>query len=161
MQKYFDNDMQPSTFTMSNQQRNSQATIQMDQGPYPYIIDINKVAKHNNNYRTTLWTGTHLQLTVMSIDVNEDIGVERHPSIDQCICIVQGSGLVQMGNAKNALPLQQPVFSDSAILIPAGTWHNVINTGKIPLKLFTLYAPVNHPKGTVHETKEIAQNMHD
>lgn len=148
MYQYFDNDMQLG-YSAPSSKRN----IQMDHGPYPYIIDIDKATKHNDTYRTALWTGTHLQLTVMSIDPNADIGIEMHPNVDQCLCIVSGTGVVQMGDSKDNLRLQQPVFNNSAILVPAGSWHNVINTGRTDLKLFTLYAPPNHPKGTVQQTK--------
>jgi mannose-6-phosphate isomerase-like protein (cupin superfamily) len=127
-----------------------------DYGPAPFVINIEEAAKRNNNYRTTLWTGNHLQLTLMSIKVGGDIGLEVHPVIDQFIRIEQGQGVVQMGPSKENLNFQRRVSDGSAIFIPAGTWHNVTNTGNTPIKLYSIYAPPQHPRGTVHATKEIA-----
>ncbi|MCD7034157.1 cupin domain-containing protein [Metabacillus sp. GX 13764] len=128
-----------------------------DYGPNPYVVNINQAAKQNNNYRTAIWTGQHLQVTLMSINVGEDIGLEIHPNIDQFLRIEQGQGIVQMGKRRNNLNFVRRVSDDSAIMIPAGTWHNVTNTGNIPLKLYSIYAPPQHPFGTVHRTKAEAQ----
>ncbi len=128
-----------------------------DYGPEPFVININEAADKNNTFRTALWTGTHLQVTLMSLKVGEDIGLEIHPDVDQFIRIEEGQGLVRMGNNKNNLDFQRNVNDDFAIMIPAGTWHNVINTGNSPLKLYSIYAPPQHPRGTVHETKEAAE----
>ena len=124
-----------------------------DNGPKPFVININEATKQNNSYRTALWTGTHLQVTLMSLDVGEDIGLEMHPDVDQFIRIEQGQGVVQMGKSKDQLNFIRYVYDDSAILLPAGTWHNLTNTGNTPLKLYSIYAPPNHPFGTVHPTK--------
>ncbi|MGA9288596.1 MAG: cupin domain-containing protein [Anaerobacillus sp.] len=124
-----------------------------DYGAEPFVVNINEAAKKNNTYRTALWTGTHLQVTLMSLNVGEDIGLEMHPNVDQFLRIEQGQGIVQMGKSKDHLHFERNVYDDSAIMIPAGTWHNVINTGNIPLKLYSIYAPPNHPFGTVHVTK--------
>ena len=128
----------------------------MDYMLQPFAVDINKAAVANDNYRTTLWTGKNLQLTLMSIPVGEDIGLETHHTHDQFLRIESGNGIVQMGDAATNLYFNQPVFDDSAIFVPAGTWHNVTNTGKTPLKLYSIYAPPEHAPGTVHATKEIA-----
>lgn len=128
-----------------------------DFGPKPFVVDINKVTVQNNNYRTALWTGCHLQVTLMSLEVGEDIGLEVHPDLDQFLRIEQGQGIVMMGDRKDRLDFQERVFDDFAILIPAGKWHNLINTGCIPLKLYSIYAPPQHPHGTVHRTKADAQ----
>ena len=93
----------------------------------------------------------------MSIDVGDDIGLEMHPDVDQFIRIEQGRGYVQMGERQDHLDFARNVFEDDAILIPAGTWHNVTNTGNVPLKLYSIYAPPQHPFGTVQRTKEEAQ----
>jgi len=93
----------------------------------------------------------------MSIPVGESIGLEVHPNVDQFLRIEDGQGLVQMGVSRDHLTFRQPVFDDSAIFIPAGTWHNVTNTGHQPLKLYSIYAPPNHPHGTVHQTKAAAE----
>ncbi|MEA5038606.1 MAG: cupin domain-containing protein [Clostridiaceae bacterium] len=124
-----------------------------DYGPEPFVVNINQATRQNTTYRTALWTGEHLQLTLMSIPVGEDIGLEIHPSIDQFLRIEQGQGLVKMGQNKDAPNLQQKVAGGYAVFIPAGTWHNLINTGNIPLKLYSIYAPPQHPKGTVHRKK--------
>jgi predicted heme/steroid binding protein/mannose-6-phosphate isomerase-like protein (cupin superfamily) len=135
-----------------------------DYGPEPFVINIDKATKQNNTYRTALWTGSHLQLTLMSINVGEDIGLEVHPHLDQFIRIEEGQGLVKMGDNKYNLDFQRKVYDDFAFIIPAGKWHNLINTGDKPIKLYSIYAPPQHPYGTVHETKADAQaadEIHD
>lgn len=124
-----------------------------DYGPEPFVVNINKASKQNRSYRTAIWTGKHLQVTLMSLKVGEDIGLEIHPTVDQFLRIEQGQGIVQMGNRKNNLYFRRKVYDDDAIMIPAGTWHNVTNTGNVPLKLYSIYAPPQHPVGTVHKTK--------
>ncbi|WHY58402.1 cupin domain-containing protein [Peribacillus simplex] len=124
-----------------------------DYGPKPFVVNINDATKQNNTYRTALWTGKHLQVTLMSLKVGEDIGLEIHPDVDQFLRIEQGQGLIQMGNRQDNLNFVKNVYDDFAIMIPAGTWHNVTNTDNIPLKLYSIYAPPNHPFGTVHVTK--------
>mgnify|MGYP001944334060 FL=1 len=124
-----------------------------DYGGKPFVVDIERAAKQNKNYRTALWTGKHLQVTLMSIEVGGDIGLEVHPDVDQFIRIEQGQGLVKMGDRKDHLDFQKEVFDDYAIMIPAGKWHNLINTGNVPIKLYAIYAPPEHPFGTVHRTK--------
>ncbi|MDD2627953.1 MAG: cupin domain-containing protein [Clostridia bacterium] len=124
-----------------------------DLGPEPIVVNINAIAKQNNNYRTTLWTGEHLQITLMSIGVNESIGLEAHPDVDQFIRIEQGQGLVMMGDDKDTLNYRRVVSDDFAFVIPAGKWHNLVNTGNIPIKLYSIYAPPEHPAGTVNKTK--------
>ena len=134
-----------------------------DHGGRPFVIDINKATVHNDMYRTALWTGKNLQLTVMSIPVGGEIGLEIHHDHDQFLRIEAGQGLAQMGDTREHLYFNQPVFDDSAIFIPAGTWHNVTNTGTTALKLYSIYAPPEHQFGTVHATKEIAdaaETMH-
>ncbi|WP_238884035.1 cupin domain-containing protein [Clostridium sp. YIM B02551] len=128
-----------------------------DYGPQPFVVNINDVTKQNNTFRTALWTGEHLQVTLMSIDVGDDIGLEIHPEVDQFIRLEDGEGLVKMGKDKDRLDFQAKVYDEFAIMIPAGTWHNVINTGNRPLKVYSIYAPPQHPHGTVHQTKADAQ----
>ena len=129
-----------------------------DYGPEPFVMNINEVTKQNNNFRTALWTGNHLQVTLMSINVGESIGLEMHPDVDQFIRIEQGYGLVQMGNNKNNLNFERKVYDDFAIIIPEGKWHNLNNIGNVPIKLYSIYAPPNHPKGTIHRTKADAEH---
>lgn len=127
-----------------------------DYGPDPFVINIEKATLENNTFRTALWTGKYLQLTLMSIEVNDDIGLEMHEDVDQFIRIEEGEGFVMMGDTKDDLTFKRRVSDDYVILIPAGKWHNLINVGYKPLKLYSIYAPPEHPHGTVHRTKEEA-----
>lgn len=147
---YWNGDVNLRNFQTSFGRNNFQLK---DYGSKPFVLNINEATKRNNNYRTALWTGKHLQVTLMSINVGEDIGLEIHPNVDQFLRIEQGQGIVQMGKRRDNLNFTRKVYDDSAIMIPAGTWHNVTNTGNIPLKLYSIYAPPNHPFGTVHMTK--------
>ena len=128
-----------------------------DWGPNPLIVNIDRLAKLNDNYRTALWTGKHLQVTLMSIPVRGDIGLERHNELDQFIRIESGRALVMMGKDKHELNYREQVNDNYAVIIPAGTWHNIVNIGNTPLKLYSVYAPPKHPFGTVHRTKEDAE----
>lgn len=128
-----------------------------DYGPEPLVVNINEAAKQNDAYRRALWTGNHFQVTLMNLGVGEDIGLEMHPDVDQFLRIEQGQGIVQMGKSKGNLNVRRNVHDDFAIIIPAGTWHNLTNTGNIPLRLYSIYAPPNHPFGTVHLTKAEAE----
>ena len=132
-----------------------------DYGPNPFTINIEEATLRNRNFRTALWTGKHLQLTLMSLNPGEDIGLEMHPDVDQFIRIEQGQGLVMMGDTSKHLGYQQRVSDNYVILIPAGKWHNVVNTGRTPLKLYSIYAPPEHPRGTVHRTKRDAEKHHN
>ncbi len=131
--------------------------ILKDYGPNPFVVNIDEATRQNNTFRTALWTGNHLQLTLMSINAGEDIGLEMHPNVDQFIRIEEGRGLVKMGDSKDRLDFQANVCDDYAFIIPAGKWHNLINTGNVPLKVYSIYAPPQHPHGTVHATKAIAE----
>lgn len=124
-----------------------------DYGGKPFVVDINKATKQNDTFRTAVWTGTHLQVTLMSINVGDDIGLEIHPHLDQFLRVEEGQGIVRMGAQKDQLNFEKKVADDFAIMIPANTWHNVINTGNTPLKLYSIYAPPQHPFGTIHKTK--------
>lgn len=139
-----------SRFSFLNEQ------VLTDHGSKPFVVNIDKVTKQNNTYRTAIWTGEHFQVTVMSIHVGDDIGLEVHPKTDQFIRIEEGQGLVQMGDTKEKLDFQVKAYEDYAIMIPAGKWHNMTNTGNKPLKIYVIYAPPQHPYGTVQETKAIA-----
>jgi len=94
-----------------------------------------------------------MQLTLMSLAPGEDIGLEIHPDVDQFLRIEEGQGMVRMGSDKNADEYVIKVDDNYAFIVPANTWHNVINTGKTPMKLYSIYAPPHHPHGTVHKTK--------
>jgi mannose-6-phosphate isomerase-like protein (cupin superfamily) len=131
-----------------------------DYGPDPFVVNIKGAALQNNTFRTALWTGKYLQLTLMSINVGDDIGLEMHPDVDQFIRIEQGQGLVMMGDSKDNLNYRQRVSDDYVVFIPAGKWHNLVNTGYVPIKLYSIYAPPEHPHGTVHKTKKDAEQHH-
>lgn len=128
-----------------------------DQGKKPYVIDIEKETLDNTNFRTTMWTGEHIQMTVMEIPVGGDIGLEVHEDTDQFLRIEQGKGRCEMGPAKDDLNFVKEVEDDFAIFVPAGAWHNVTNIGGEPLKLYTIYGPADHLPGTVHKTQADAE----
>ena len=125
----------------------------MDHGPQPYVVNIEELTISNDTFRTAAWTGANMQMTLMAIQPGEDIGLEVHTDHDQFLRVEQGLGLVQMGASENNLDFEANVEGDDAIFVPAGTWHNVTNTGDAPLKLYSIYAPAEHPHGTVHATK--------
>lgn len=127
-----------------------------DFGNDPFVFNIEDYTKGNDTYRTALWTGEFMQLTVMSILPGEDIGLEVHMDHDQFIRVEEGTGIVMMGDAEDDLSYQRKVEDDFAIMIPAGKWHNVVNDSDKPLKLYSLYAPKEHDKGTVHQTRDEA-----
>lgn len=113
----------------------------------PYVNNIEQETLSNDNFRTEIFTGEHMQLTVMSIPVGGDIGMETHPHTDQFLRVEQGSGKAILAG------VEHEVADNFAIIIPAGTEHNVINTGDIPMKLYSIYTPPNHPKGTIDKTQ--------
>ena len=141
-----------------NRYHSTNANLIWDYGSEPFVVNIEEITKLNNTFRTALWTGEHLQLTLMSIPVGESIGLEIHPDTDQFLRVEQGEGLVQMGKDKNNLSFQKRVSNNFAFVVPAGTWHNLINIGNIPIKLYSIYAPPKHPRGTVHLTKADAEH---
>ncbi|RIJ68821.1 cupin domain-containing protein [Rummeliibacillus sp. TYF005] len=150
----------PQTSTpqlVSTPMNNNESMLLRDYGKNPFAINIASATKLNNTYRTALWTGKHLQLTLMSIEVGDDIGLEIHPHIDQFVRIEDGQGVIVMGDSKDQLTFRREVHGDDAFIIPAGKWHNLINTGNKPIKLYSIYAPVQHPYGTVQQTKDIAK----
>jgi mannose-6-phosphate isomerase-like protein (cupin superfamily) len=124
-----------------------------DKGPHPFTTNVEQATLENRHYRATLWTGKYLQLTVMSIEPGHDVGLEVHEDHDQFLRIEAGRARVQMGPSKDKLSFDREVEDDWAILVPAGSWHNVTNIGDKPLKLYSIYAPPEHPHGTVHATK--------
>ena len=129
-----------------------------DYGCEPFVFNINHATNMNQNFRTALWTGHYLQLTLMSIPVGGDIGTEMHPDVDQFIRIEKGYAKVYMRNPQSGCIEERVVNENYAVIIPAGTWHNIVNIGKCPLKVYSLYAPPNHPFGTVHQTKKDAKH---
>ncbi len=124
-----------------------------DQGKKPTVLCLRKDTYINTNFRTAVWTGTHLQITLMNIPVGGEIGLERHDDLDQMLYIENGCARVYMGETKESVKYLGTVGSGNAVVIPAQTWHNLINTQSTPVKLFSVYAPPQHPFCTVHKTK--------
>lgn len=124
-----------------------------DFGPEPFVFNIEEYTLQNETFRTSLWTGTSMQMTLMNILPGEDIGLELHTTIDQFLRVESGSGIVKMGDSGDNLSFEKRIEDDFAIFIPAGKWHNIINDSDEPLKLYSIYAPVEHPHSTVHQTK--------
>ncbi len=118
-----------------------------------WVDNIEKKTIENETFRTVLFTGQHCQLTVMSIKPGEEIGLEVHPKVDQFLRFEAGKARVEVGETKDNLTEKYEVEDDWAIIVPAGTWHNVVNTGDTDLKVYSIYSPPNHPEGTVHQTK--------
>ncbi len=116
-----------------------------------YVTNIEKDSLDNEYFRKVLYTDERLQLVVMSLNPNEDIGAETH-QLDQFIRVEAGDGKAVLDGEEHALP------TGSVVIIPSGTKHNIINTSsENPLKLYTLYAPPNHKDGTIHKTKAEAE----
>jgi mannose-6-phosphate isomerase-like protein (cupin superfamily) len=118
-----------------------------------YAGPIEKQTLKNEYFRQVLFTGKHAQLVLMCLQPGEEIGNEVHPNVDQFFRLEQGEALfVFNGKEKHA------VKDAEAVIVPAGTYHNVINTSKTEkLKLYTIYSPPNHPPGTVHKNKKEAE----
>ncbi len=113
-----------------------------------YITDIEEKTLRNTNFREVLSTGAHLQLVVMSLLPGEEIGLETHPDIDQFIRVEAGAGKAILNGEEHEL------HEGSAVIVPPGTAHNVVNTSPSePLKLYSIYAPPEHPHGTIHKDK--------
>ena len=132
-----------------------------DNGPRPNAFDIETETRANDTYRTVAWTGKYLQVTLMSIPPGESIGLEAHPETDQFLRLDSGQGRCVMGPAKDDLSFTQDVSDGWAIQVPAGTWHDVINTGEEPMRLYAVYAPTHHAQGIVQDTAEQAEADED
>lgn len=117
-----------------------------------YVDNIEKLTLENDNFRKVLYTGAHCQLVLMSLKPSEDIGMEVHDTVDQFFRIEKGNGKVIIDG------VEHEISDGSAIIIPAETQHNVINTSTTEfLRLYTLYSPANHKDGTIHITKADAE----
>ena len=121
-----------------------------------WVGNVEEATLENTNFRTVLFTGANVQLTVMRLGPGEEIGVEMHDHLDQFLRIEQGSARVTFGPSADQVDEEHEVTDDWAVVVPGGTWHNVINTGAGELKLYSIYAPPEHPPETVHRTKEEA-----
>lgn len=123
----------------------------------PYVANIEQETITNEFFRKEIFTGEHLQITVMSLLPGESIGAEVHPHTDQFLRIEQGSGKAIIAGQ------EYEIADDFAITIPAGEQHDIVNTGEIPMKLYSIYTPPEHPVGTVHKDKaeaEAAEALH-
>ncbi len=111
-----------------------------------YVVNIETETLQNENFRKVLFTGPNSQLVVMTLQPGEDIGLEVH-NVDQFLRIEAGSGKAILDGE------EYPISDGSAVVVPAGTQHNIINTGAEKMKLYTIYSPANHPTNTLHPTK--------
>ncbi|MBB3899230.1 cupin domain-containing protein [Roseococcus suduntuyensis] len=132
-----------------------------DNGPKPQSFDIETATKENRDYRSVAWSGRYLQVTLMSIPVGGDIGLEAHPETDQFLRLDAGQGRVQMGPAKDDMPFEQDVSNGWCVLVPAGTWHNITNIGATPMQVYAIYAPAHHKPGKVQATSAVAEADQD
>ena len=123
----------------------------MDIGPQPQSLDLEKSTRENTDYRSVVWSGRYLQVTLMSIPVGSDIGLEMHPETDQFLRLDAGRGRVQIGSAKDQLAFEKEVSDGWCILVPAGSWHNVTNIGDEPMQIYAIYAPAHHKPGKIHQ----------
>jgi mannose-6-phosphate isomerase-like protein (cupin superfamily) len=115
-----------------------------------FVQNIEDMAKSNSDFRRVLYTAKHSQLVLMALKSGEEIGEEVH-KLDQFFRIEEGAGVAVLDGVRTA------VKSGFAVLVPAGTSHNIINTGGAPLKLYTIYSPPNHRDGVVHRTRADAE----
>jgi len=122
-----------------------------------WIGDIEQMTLGNDTFRTVVFTSGHTQLTLMRLAPGEDIGLEAHPHLDQFLRLEQGSARVEFGRTQGSIDETHDVEADWAFIVPAGVWHNVINTGEGDVRLYSLYSPPEHPDGTVHHTKQEAE----
>lgn len=132
-----------------------------DIGPQPQSFDLEQATRENTNYRTVAWSGGYLQVTLMSIPVGGDIGLELHPETDQFLRVDAGRGRAQIGPSRDQLTFDREVSDGWCVLIPAGSWHNVTNTGDEPMQLYAIYAPAHHKPGKIHKTASEAANDSD
>jgi len=117
-----------------------------------FLQNIEEITLKNEYFRQVLYTGRHAQLAIMSLQPNEEIGMEIHEIVDQFLRVEAGEGKVFMNGEENLIK------NGDAFMVPAGTKHNVINTSsENPLKLYTVYSPPHHKDGTIHNTKQQAE----
>jgi len=115
-----------------------------------FIQDIESLAGKNDDFRQVIYTAKYCQLVLMALKPKEDIGPEVH-KLDQFFRVEEGSGEAVLDGVRT------PIREGFAVVVPAGTNHNIINTGSVPMKLYTLYSPPNHRDGVVHHTRADAE----
>ena len=119
-----------------------------------FVQNIEDLAVKNADFRRVLYTARHCQLVLMSLKPEEEIGAEVH-TLDQFFRVEEGTGEAGLDGARTA------IRAGFAVVVPAGANHNIVNTGSVPLKLYTLYAPPNHRDGVVHRTRADAEADHE
>jgi mannose-6-phosphate isomerase-like protein (cupin superfamily) len=119
-----------------------------------YVQDIEGLALKNDEFRRVVYTAKHSQLVLMALEPRGEIGAEVH-TLDQFFRVEEGSGEAVLDGVKT------PIRSGFAVVVPAGTRHNIINTGSVPMKLYTIYSPPNHRDGVVHHTRDEAEADHE
>lgn len=128
-----------------------------------WVGNIEQTTLENENFRTVIDTGVHAQLTVMSVPRGGEVGWEAHAHLDQFLRLEQGSARADFGRSSDAVDESHDIANDWAVIVPAGVWHNIVNTGEDDLKLYSVYSPPEHADGTVHPTKadaEAAEHNH-
>ncbi len=120
-----------------------------------FVGDIETLGKTNENFRHVLYTGKHSQLVLMSLLPGEEIGEEVHEDVDQFLRVDAGAGKAVIDG------VEHDIEDGFAVLVPEGARHNIINTGSVPMKLYTLYAPAHHKDGTIHSTKAEAESQEE
>ena len=129
---------------------------------FGWVGDIEALTLDNTTFRTVVYTGVHSQLTVMSVPPGGEVGWESHPQLDQFLRLEQGTARLDFGRTRDRVEESHDVEDDWAFIVPAGVWHNVVNTGDEDLRLYSVYSPPEHPDGTVHRTKaESDADEHD
>jgi len=139
--------------TRGGLEKKSQSTSERseDRSSRGLVTDIEKVTEQNNDFRRVIYTASHSQLVVMALPPGEHIGAETHRDVDQFLRVEEGTGEVMLGSTR------RPVGPGSAIVVPAGTKHDVRSAGDKPLKLYTVYSPPQHRDGIVHHTRADAE----
>ena len=122
-----------------------------------YFGSVEEETLKNKYFRQVLFTGKHEQLVVMCLRAGEEIGYEVHPNVDQFLRVEKGKFKFILDNGKET----HIARDGDAVIVPAGTWHNVVNVSKRKSKLYTIYSPPNHPDGTIHKTKKDADKAEE
>jgi len=115
-----------------------------------FVKNIESIAIKNEDFRQVLYTAKNCQLVIMSLKPSEDIGMEVH-KLDQFFRVEEGNGEAILDG------VHTKIKAGFAVLVPAGTKHNIVNSGSVPMKLYTIYSPPNHRDGVIHTTKAVAE----